>query len=231
MKSTALENSCLAYLGATLSSGKSPKSAKHKSLAAITISRQAGARGHTLGRKLVSALQGKGMISERPWALFDEDLVEKVLQDRSLPERLAAYMPEASPNEIQNMIEEVLGLHPAPESMVEMLNESIRKLVDLGHVIIVGRAGNLVVGDKANVLRVLLVGSFDIRCRHMSKYLHTSLADATAAVKKEDKARRSYARRFFSADIEDPLNYDLVINTDRLPDDRIVATIMAALQE
>ena len=42
------------------------------------------------------------------------------------------------------------------------------------------------------------------------------MPDAAKRVREEDHARRRYLRRYFDADIDDPLLYDLVINTGRL---------------
>ena len=75
-----------------------------KSPPAITISRQAGARGRSIGKKLKQALRDQSPNDEIPWTFLDEDLVEKVLKDHDLPTSLAKFMPDDSVSEIDSII-------------------------------------------------------------------------------------------------------------------------------
>ena len=60
---------------------------------AITISREAGARGHTVAAILADYLQ-QHVPSHDVWTVFDRNIVEEALQEHKLPERIAAYMKE-----------------------------------------------------------------------------------------------------------------------------------------
>src|SRR5687768_9533551 len=69
--------------------GVSPS--KHQRLPFVTVSRQAGAGGRTFAKLLVerlNALDG----SERPWAVWDRELVEKVAADHHIPEAVVEQL-------------------------------------------------------------------------------------------------------------------------------------------
>ena len=54
-----------------------------------------------------------------------------------------------------------------------------------------------------------------------------SASDAAAAVRQSDKEREFYLRSFYDVR-EEPTDYDLVLNTDRLSAEQAAATILAA---
>ena len=79
-----------------------------------------------------------------PWTLFDRDLVQKVLEDHRLPSRLARFMPEDRISGLQDIMDELFGLHPPFLSLVHRTTETILRLADQGNVILIGRAGNVI---------------------------------------------------------------------------------------
>ena len=200
-----------------------------KSPPAITISRQAGARGRSIGKKLQQALRDQYPKDEIPWTYLDEDLVEKVLKDHDLPTDLAKFMPDDSVSEIDSMINEILGRHPSLWTLFEHTVETMLHLSHTGHCILVGRGGNKVAEGLRNVTRVRFVGS---KQRRLLQMIHThkmSLEEAKAYIKREDRARQRYMKSHFSCDVDDPLHYDLVINTDRYSDEAVVKMIINAI--
>jgi cytidylate kinase len=198
---------------------------------AITISRQAGARGRTIGSKLQAALRAQDPKAEIPWTLFDDNLVQKILEDHNLPADLEKFMPDDAVGEIESSINEILGRHPSLWSLFEKTVRTIVRLSRMGNCIIVGRGGNKITQVFPNVLQVRLIGTFEKRTQQVVALKHTSRKEATDYIKKEDAARKSYMKQHFHCDIDDPLLYDLVINTDHSRDEEIVAMLMAAIKK
>jgi hypothetical protein len=200
-----------------------------KSRPAITISRQAGARGRSIGKKLKQALREQSPKDEIPWTYFDGDLVEKVLKDHDLPTSLAKFMPEDSVSEIDSTINEILGRHPSLWTLFEHTTETMLHLCRTGHCILVGRGGNKVAEGLGNVTRVRFVGSKQRRLLQMIQVHKMSLEEAKTYIKKEDRARQRYMKSHFNCNIDDPLHYDLVINTDHYSDEAVVQIIINAI--
>jgi len=61
-----------------------------------------------------------------------------------------------------------------------------------------------------------LIGSVEQRAAHMRIFDKLNRRDALARIEREDGGRRRYLKRYFGKDIDDPLHYHLVINTDWL---------------
>ncbi len=86
MNKTTSFNECYSYVTALMQAKARP--AEAQPAPAITIARQAGARGRTIGKKIQHALRDGSPQDPIPWTCFDEDLVEKVLNDNDLPPSL-----------------------------------------------------------------------------------------------------------------------------------------------
>jgi cytidylate kinase len=209
----SLFDACKGYIQA-----QATRDAAHPSLTlpAITISREAGAGAVTIGQMILELMetQHPGPV---PWALFDRNLVERVIQDHNLPETIMNYMPEDVPFDLTDTVEEILGLHPDTWTLVQNTTKTILRLAAAGHVIIVGRGGNIITSRHPNVLHVRLVAPIDMRIRHVQDYYKLDEKSAEAYVHNTDRARRRYVSRHFDADIDDPLKYHFVINTGKTP--------------
>lgn len=192
----------------------------------ITLSRQAGARGITIGRELVSYLSAASAASEGcPWILLDKELAARVIAEHGLPERLERYLGETKISELRDLLDEALGVHPSSLTLVRQTSETILRLAQAGQVVLVGRGANHVTRRLPGGFHVRLIGSPAGRLRHLQQYYGLDAAQASALMKREDEGRAAYVKRNFNADIDDPLSYDLVLNVDRL-DTSLVARLI-----
>lgn len=196
---------------------------------AITVSRQAGAGGHAIAELLAQHLQSPGPGGSRPWVVFDRNLVETVLEDHNLPARLARFMPEDRGSEISDTMDELFGLHPPSWLLVRKTSETILHLAEIGHVILIGRGSNVITSRLPHVFHIRLVGSVGTRARRLQELKKLSHKEALRLADREDLARRGYLKQYFDKDIDDPLLYHLVINTDLISFDETARMITLAL--
>lgn len=215
-------DACKAYLSCQYRQASKEQSEAHEKVSEpfVTISRQTGAGGITIGEKLVSHFNERDRNARCPWTLFDRNLIAVALEEHNLPQEFAKFMPEDKVSDIQDMIEELFGLHPSEWTLVHKTSETILHLAQMGNVIIVGRGANVITRKFLSTgFHVRLIGSLEMRIRHIQDYYHLTREEAAGFIKKEDEGRRRYLRQNFDKDIIDPLLYDLTINTDFLPYD------------
>jgi cytidylate kinase len=181
----------------------------------VTLSRQAGAGGISVAEALAEQLSSKKIGSETTeWVVFDQNLLEQVVDKHKLPEQYAKYMEETFSPTIQTAIEQLLELHPAMSRLVGKINQTILHLATTGNVIIVGRGSNFVTRHLKGGLNVRLVGSTRARLWFMQEYHSLGMEEAQNYLEEKDSSRVKYVKRYFNKDITDPLFYDLVLNTD-----------------
>jgi Cytidylate kinase-like family len=198
-------------------------------LGVVTISRQAGSGAHAVAEALVAKVQAAAPKDALPWTIFDRNLVEKVLEDHDLPARLAASMPEDRKSEMTDTLDSLFGQQPTSWALVKKTAETILHLAEMGNVVIIGRGANVITASLDNAIHVRLVGSLERRIEHLMDYRQLSLAEAKEYASTEELGRARYVKKYYSADIEDPLLYDLLINTDRVPYEEAGALIAEAL--
>jgi hypothetical protein len=196
---------------------------------AVTISRQAGSGAHAVADILATLLQARTPKDACPWTIFDRNLVGKVLQEHNLPERVAKFMPEDRTSEIADTMEELFGLHPPSWLLVRKVTETILHLAELGNVILIGRGAAVVTANLEHVFHVRLVSALEKRLQRIQELNHLSKEDALKFIHEEDRGRERYLKKYFKTDVDDPLLYDLVINTDRVPHDLAARLIADAV--
>lgn len=223
---------CLAFVNCQLRPTRTPtlSSVNGAHWRAVTISRQAGAGGHLVAEKLAEYLQAAANGEGRPWTVFDRNLVEKVLEDHHLPGRLAKFMPEDRVSAIADTLEDLFGLHPPAGILAHKTAETILHLAELGNVILIGRAANIITSELGTVFHVRLVGSMEKRIEYTQQSKQLDKSAALAFIRAEDRGRRRYLKEYFHKDIDDPLLYHVVINTDLVGYEAAAMFIANAMQ-
>lgn len=222
---------CRHYIDCRLTEGGKRRDRVRKVAPAVTISRESGSRAVTIGKALARILDEVAPSKDCHWTVFDDNLVEKVLEDHHLPQRLKAYMVEDKVGEFSASIEEILGLHPSSWTLFHHTVETVLKLASLGQVILVGRGANLMTASMPGVLHVRLIGSVPVRTAQVERTYALATDEARKQLRKKDAASQRYVRQHFGLKNADPVLYDLVINTDRLRDDAVAMIIADALAE
>jgi len=197
------------------------------SVRCVTISRQSGCGARFFAGELAACLQARLPKGARPWTVFDRTLVEAVLRDHHLPARLASFMPEDRVGQLHYIIEDLFSLHPPTETLVRRTSETILHLASLGNAIIVGRGANLIAASLPGMLHIRLVGSLEHRIARFRQFDHLDRTDALKRIKREDGGRSRYIKEYFGKNVEDPLLYHFVINTDWVPLEAAARTVAA----
>jgi cytidylate kinase len=181
---------------------------------AITISRQSGSGAHCVATCLARYLQARTPQEPGLWTVFDKNLVERVLEDHNLPSRLADLMPEDRIPELTDALDELLGVHPPVWTFVQQTAETILRLADRGNAILLGRGAHVITSKLDYMFHVRLVGSLESRIEHIRETRSVGRKEALALIRREDRGRQRYLKKYFGKEIDDPLSYHLVINTD-----------------
>jgi cytidylate kinase len=205
---------CLSFINCQLQPPGPARAGESGVVHCVTVSRQSGCGARVFAEQLAACLQARLPQGARPWTVFDRTLVEAVLRDHHLPARLASFMPEDRVGLLNDIIEDLFSLHPPTEALVRRASETILHLAQLGNAILVGRGANVITARLPGMLHVRLVGSLENRVAHLRRFDHLDREDALRRIRREDGGRRRYLKRYFGKDIDDPLLYHFVINTD-----------------
>ena len=194
----------------------------------LTISRDAGAGGHTVGQAVVDILNEE--THKAPWTVFDEELVDVAIKKHDLPEKLSKYMTEEGVSAWKDFVAEMVGLHPASDVFIRRMNETILALAQLGNAVIIGRGANFVTRTLPGGFHLWLVASRETALRRMKEYYHLDDKDVAEQLKRTDENRKNYVRDAFGMDVADVHAYDFVINTTNVTCDEAARMIAGYLR-
>lgn len=146
---------------------------------------------------------------------------------------LRAGVPEVALATIDEL--GLLGIKPSRNDLLayhRAVRQVMLELVKEGHVIIVGRAGQVILQDMPQVTHVRVIAPRDIRTARVASEQKLSLEAAAGLVERSDRSRSEYLKRYYHVDVNDPHLYDLTINTERLDVDSaadIICSLVSAL--
>jgi cytidylate kinase len=89
----------------------------------------------------------------------------------------------------------------------------IKELAKRGSCVLVGRCAAKVLEDEAELIRVFICAPMAQRIERVSKGYEVSPAEAEKIIRRNDKARAAYYRKYADTEWGKIDNYDLVVNT------------------
>lgn len=109
------------------------------------------------------------------------------------------------------------------------LESVIKELANNQAVVIRGRGSQFILKNTPNTTHILLVAPLDIRIKRTMASLNLDEGAAKKEIERFDNSRREFTRRYFNAELEDPLHYDMVINTEHRAIEETVSIILNLL--
>jgi cytidylate kinase len=169
----------------------------------ITISRQWGSGGTNIA-SLVAQKLG--------FELYDKEIINQVAERLGADPRHIEHHDERGPDLVGGIILQLLeGKRPTEATYLRTLVKVMRQIAKQGHAVIVGRGGSYILPES---YRVRIVAPENIRVARISELHNMNEKAARRAIIETDRQRTNFVRAHFGCDIDNPLDYDLVINTE-----------------
>ena len=195
----------------------------------ITVNRELGSGGRTVGRKLAERLGVK---------YFDKALIEGLTKEFGLTvDEIEKIKAEKKSwwNDFNNYYKKRNSTAKPMESEVvlttETMMETERRILQnmAAHesCVVAGRSGFLVFRKWPNHLNIFIYASLKHRVERLMRKKGISKDEALSIIEKVDKGRETYIQKYADTSRYDTRNYDLVIKMDELTEDDAVEVIMA----
>jgi len=188
-------------------------------MSVITISRQFGAGGKTLGEMISKALG---------YAFVDDEIIQLVAKkgkvstdwvksiEKEAGGKLQKYMNSLVRRSfVERILDDKRG-YIDEGIYVDLLYQIITKVAQEGNAVILGRGGQYILRDHPDTFHVLLIADKQHRIKFMERRYDLSLPSAVQSINREDKRRSNLYRKFGKEDYDQPGLYHLVLNTGKL---------------
>lgn len=202
----------------------------------ITINRELGSGGRTIGRKLAEkmnvAFYDKALINElKKKFQLDTEQIEKLKSGKSDWWRdfinSAMFMGQGM-NEMwyyQRMTGPEAYLVTSSD-MFKVEKEILLNVASEASCIIAGRSGFSVFADHPNHLSIFIQAPLEHRIQRIMGKQNLTHEEAEKIIKKVDEMRESYVKKYTGTSRYDTRNYDLVINMEGKSEDDAVELIL-----
>ena len=200
---------------------RTKKVGKKPGIPIITISREPGSGGRVLATKIAEKF---GL------DVFHNEVLHEIARRADVSAKLLETLDEKGLNVLEDWISSlVYDRHLWPDEYLQHLMKVIGAIGKHGRAVIIGRGANFVLPPE-NRLRLRIIAPLESRIENVARTFKVSAEDAKRRVIRTESDRRAFVRKYFNADIADPVNYDLVINTSSLGMDNVVKAVSALLQ-
>ena len=207
----------------------------------ITISRELGSGGHTIGRKLAEKLGVRFCDKELLRALSKKfDLTPSSIERLKGEKKswFADFVRYLSPAQSAAGFvgeEIVAGKEFNPnvttDDIFKAETEILKGLAEAESCVIAGRSGFFVLKDCPNKVDIFITASKENRIARTMRKQKLTRELAEEVLDKVDKARENYIQRYAGTSRYDARNYSLTMNVDGMTEDEAVDVILAYLKK
>jgi len=205
----------------------------------ICVSHLTGAEGEAVARGVAEQLGFRYLDEEiietaAEWVDLHPSVVGEVERRKSLMKRISESMrgqslpsrPDASGQRRSGAA--ALREMPTDEDLRTLIIDAIREAAQEGEIVIASHAASIVLADRKDAFRVLVTASQKTRLGRIAGAGNLDARRAEKLLAEGDAARAEYLKRFHSVELELPIHYDLVVNTDDLAPERAADLIVLA---
>lgn len=188
-------------------------------MAVITISRQFGAGGRTIGKMIAGKLN---------YRFLDDQILQEIARHARVSKEAVISMERTAGGTISRLISSLLSRdymerltgedrgYMDEEVYVQTLFEVMRNLASEDNVVLIGRGGQYILENHENAYHILLVADMKDRIAFMQSHYTLSESRAKAAVLDGEKRRTNLYYKFDKQDYNEPIHYHLVLNMSRI---------------
>lgn len=182
----------------------------------ITISREFGSGGRTIGKKVAEQL---GI------PCYDSELIQKIAEESGFD---AKFVQEAGKYALGGFLSNLSSRTFGPTNedyLWKIQYQIISRLAGQGPCVIVGRCADYILRDKADCLRVFIQADAQFRARRIVQEYGERAESPEQRLRDKDKRRAAYHRFYTNMKWGHAQNYDLTLNSGTLGIDKCVEII------
>ena len=169
----------------------------------VTVSRQMGSWGTQVAEEAARRLD---------YRMVWREVINQAALRAGVPEVALATIDELG----------LLGIKPSQNDL-QAYHRAVRQIMlevaKEGNVVIVGRAGQVILQDYSNTVHVRVIAPRAVRVARVSDEQNApglTESASMALLDHSDHIRADYLKRYYHVDVNDPHLYDLVINTGHI---------------
>lgn len=180
----------------------------------IAVSREAGARGGSIARRVAARLG---------WQVFTQEHLEYLCATESA---LETVFSETAPS-MKSWIDFQLARLQIDRTAAGEMPRLVLTLAAKGQAIFVGRGAGFCL-PRNLCLHVRIIAPLEARISHMADYSRLTREEAAKSVRIRDERRSEFLRKHFGHKPTDLYEFDLILNSGLLAEETCADVMLAA---
>ena len=181
----------------------------------ITISQDYGSHGYFVAQRIAQELN---------LDLHDDE----TLREAAVKQGVQKENLDAMKEQVPGFFDRLKG--SKPDVYLDVLQRVVYQVSSDNNGVIVGHGGQVLLRDFGCALHIRIVTPQEKRIRYFIEEKGLSEEEAIRIVHTKDDEAKDFFRYAFKMDINDPLLYDLVINTDKIGIEAVISHIIQLAQ-
>ena len=187
----------------------------------VTVSREPGSGGRIVAERVAERLG---------YDLFHREVIQEMAESADISSRVLETLDEKGLSVLEDWISELVNeRHLWPDQYLKHLMKVIGAIGRHGRAVIVGRGATFALPAERR-FSVRIVAPLEVRVQNVARNFDVPADEARRRVLRTESDRRAFTRKYFHADIADPIYYDLVVNTGRLGIRAAKEAVVSALE-
>ena len=182
----------------------------------VTISREFGSGGRTIGRRLAEEL---GI------PCYDAELIQKLAQESGFSESYIRDAGEYAPGGYLSLLSNRAFALTNEDVLWELQYKVITDLAEKGPCVIVGRCADYILRDTADCLKVFIHADMDFRAKRIVEVYGEREQSPEQRLRDKDKRRAAYHRFYTNMKWGHAQNYHICLDSGKLGIDACVAIL------
>jgi cytidylate kinase len=187
----------------------------------IALSREAGARGYSIGQRVGQKLG---------WPVYNQELLEYISHEgpfrQNVAENLTGDSIRWADTQLEKLLQEQkISRHPSILDLARI----VLALGSKGEVVLIGRGAGCILPTEST-LHGRIIALLEDRIAYFSQWLRLTLEEATEKVRLRDKQRADFLSTHFHRDPKEMHQYDLLLNSSLLGEEVCAELIVKAAQ-
>ena len=187
-------------------------------MAVITISRQFGAGGRTVGEMIAEKLN---------YRFLDDLIIHELAREADVSTDFIKSIERDAGSKISKFITSLISTNYIERmagdkgyidetKYFSLLQDVIIKFAEKDNVVLMGRGGQYILKALKNAYHFFLISDLEHRIEFMQEHYNMTDSEAKKAIRLGEDRRRTFFKRFGKDNYDDPKLYHLVLNTSKL---------------
>lgn len=169
-------------------------------------------------------------LSERlGFDFFHRDIIHRISESARISTTVVESLEKERLSGVQDFIASVVQdqyIHPS--IYLEHLMKVVGTIAKHGRAVIVGRGANFIIPPEDR-FAVRVIAPLETRVENVARRFGVPTDTAKRRVTVRESKRRAFVRQSFNADINDPIHYDMTLNTQRMSIESAVDAVVGAV--